>query len=246
MTVEGLIFMRKVYFSLLLVLLVAMAGCNMENTVSRVKRVDTELVGPAVKVLEEFRRKEKETLKAKPGLAGYQVMAKLAEAELPRLKEIQEKLKAEPVIKMTDSYLYFSRLYVDRIIVRLETVVKAGTDGAAKLRNHQGMLRLLDGRLLAEAKLGYDRERNMLLDKRESYQLTSAYVKHLKKGQTYEQVMWLFRMPGTFMPVIREVRGGKTVTHQPVIWQHEERLVYVDFVNGKAESWKCQRPDGFW
>lgn len=238
--------MKKFSLCLLVLLVMIMAGCSFENTKSSVKRIDKDLVGPAVTMLDEYRKVEKETLKAKPGIVGYQELAKKAEAEIPKLKEAQEKIKSQQVIKMTDGYLHYANLYIERIIARMETVVKAGKDGAGKLKAHQAMMRLLDGRQLVEAKFGYERERKLLLENKESYQFTEAYFKRIKKGQTYEQIMGLFHMPGTFLPVIKETRNGKGVTHQPVIWQLNDSWVYVDFVNGRAETWKGPKLDGFW
>ena len=187
-----------------------------------------------------------ETLKVKPEIDGYREMAKLAETELPKLRDMQKKLQAESVMKMTDNYFHFAKLYVDRIIGRFETVIKASKDNVSKLKNYQNRLWLYDNRALIEAKYGYEREKILLLEDKESYQLTAENVKKLRKGMSYEQIMHLFKMRGYIFPGIKEMRNGKMVTHWPATWQQGERFVYVDLVNGRVEYWRVQHIEDFW
>lgn len=233
--------MRKSWLVCLGLVLCLLAGCSMENTKGSIKRIDAELVSPAVKLWEEYRSAEADMLKKKPGLAGYQAMVPQAEKVLPELKELKKKIKAEPAMRMTENYLYYAALYVERIAGRLEYVVKSSRDKKLNLQSFKGQLWLWDNRNLVEARLGYDREKKLLLTGEESYQLTQTGVRKLRKGMTYEQVMAVFQMPGAIMPGIREVRNGKTVTHWPAIWELGDDWVYVDLVNGRAEYWRTSR-----
>lgn len=221
------------------------------STVKHIKRLEKDVMEPAVDAYTSFTKEKAALYKQKKYHEhAFKEMPQIKDKYIPALKEAQRKLAAEPTIKITDGYLYYSRLYVVRALERLECAAKVAeckdTKEAAKLRSRGDFL---ERRLIWEAKFGYDNAKSILLNKGASYNMNEntykLIAKYSKKGVSYETVMHWFRMPGEFLPVIKTNENGKTVVHQPVIWVDGDRFVYVDFVNGKSVSWSEGKSSGF-
>lgn len=260
--------MKKI-LCILLMLCVLMAGCsfskenqkesekavkllkgfaNTSNTVNTVKNVNKDYIVPAVKLLDEYRAEEKKLLAARPkDDKVYEDLAKIAEGKyLPKLREYQKAVKDIPVMKMTSPYFYYAKRYCDLMVNRLDRVVQIAKEkDAKKLGGMKWYLGFMDRRHFVEVHYGYQREYSLFTRGKETYELNMANFGKLRKGQTYEQIMDIFKMPGEFMPNVRETRGKSIISHQVGIWQIDGRWVAVEFQNNRATWWRQYRIDGW-
>lgn len=97
------------------------------------------------------------------------------------MKALRAELQKEDVLKMTDHYIFFSRLYLDRAIQRLDTVQKIAAADKTKKQGLINSLRHIDGRLLIEAKYGYENSYSKFTKGEETYQLVSRSYWRIKK-----------------------------------------------------------------
>lgn len=219
------------------------------QVIKQIKGYEKDIAKPALKIYDDYLNEYRKLQKA--GEKNQEVMRKKlqpqAKAGAAKLRELKAKLDNVEANRITDAYLYYLRLFLDRAAERLECAEKQATATDAKqatnFRNHGWHL---EGRLVWEARYGYMLAAGDLLDDPLKFNINQWAVSRIKKGQTYETVMHIFRMPGEWLTTIKVPNGKKVEQHQQAVWMRGDQMVYVEFINGRVNSWKAVKPhNGF-
>ena len=205
------------------------------------KSIDKEIMQETIKLYEDYLAEYRDLIK-KGGKSQENIRQQLvpkAKDTVNKLKNFQEKLKSEEPIVMTDDYLVYGRQYLNRAIERLELDIKQVEENdQKKIMQYRRRVYYLEGRLVPEAKYGYLNAARMLFKHEKNTNININGFRAIKKGHSYESIMHIMRMPGNWLSTIKVPEGEKMVHHQQAIWSDGREFIYVEFVNGRANSWK--------
>ena len=208
---------------------------------SHFKSIDKEIMQESIRLYEDYLAEYRDLIK-KGGKSQENIRQQLvpkAKDTVNKLKNFQEKLKSEEPIVMTDDYLVYGRQYLNRAIERLELDIKQVEENdQKKIMQYRRRVYYLEGRLVPEAKYGYLNAARMLFKHEKNTNININGFRAIKKGHSYESIMHIMRMPGNWLSTIKVPEGEKMVHHQQAIWSDGREFIYVEFVNGRANSWK--------
>ncbi len=150
-----------------------------------------------------------------------------------RLQNVQawrKELEQEKAVRMTDEYLYFGKKY----LAALENIL-AGKSS-------------LQGDEFADSQIGFDNARSKTFEKKELYKFASFDAKSMRAGMTYKEIRKMLNMPGVHLKAfeVPALKGNpKPGKYEPVLWVYNDKFLYVEFMEGKAISWKYYEPPVF-
>lgn len=160
--------------------------------------------------------------------------------EIAQLEQGLQQLDEERVIKANDAYLYHGR----RFLEALKRYMRLGSPTSQLDADARAVL----SRELVDSHMAFANARSMAFEGKSLYNFASldtSLAGQIEKGCSYASLRAKLNMQGAFLQPFVPIRANALAdsqdlkeVHQPIVWVQQGKYLYVDFVNGKADSWQ--------